>query len=224
MPPVWKSGTLAACAFLTLAWSGHAEDGGGRILGVIPNFQTVSPERGIHPLTARQKWALFARESTDPFNMAGLAFGAGLANLSNAHPRYGYGGRAYADRFAAAAADMTAQNFFGDAVFGSLFHQDPRYFRKGPQARISTRIFYALSRVAVTRQDSGRRAFNISQLLGMAMGVGLSNAYYPSASANGTVMMERVRTSLTSAVFSNLLPEFWPDIRDRFLHRHHRKP
>jgi hypothetical protein len=133
--------------------------------------------------------------------------------------KYGEGAGPYGQRFGAAAADITTQNFFSDAVLASLLHEDPRYFRRGPEFGIWYRVGYALSRVVVTRTDAGKGTFNYSGMLGMGMGIALSNAYYPESSVNGREVASRFETSLAASALSNLLPEFWPDIHQKFLHR-----
>ena len=191
-----------------------------RILGVIPNYQTVSdPQRTVVPLSVKQKFGLFARETFDPFILVSAAAGAALSQADNDHPQYGQGSGPYAQRFGAAVADVTTQNFFSDAVLASLLHEDPRYFRKGKEYRFWPRLGYALSRVVVTRTDAGTPTFNYSGIFGMAMGIALSNAYYPARSVNASVDATRVGTSLVSAALSNILPEFWPDIRQKFFRR-----
>jgi hypothetical protein len=70
----------------------------------------------------------------------------------------------------------------------------------------------------VTRTDRGNRTFNYAGSLGMGMGIALSNAYYPDASVNGREVASRFGTSLTAWGLGNLLPEFWPDIRQKFFH------
>ncbi len=132
-----------------------------RILGIIPNFQTVSdPTRPYIPLRARDKWWLFVKESVDPFTFASAAAGAGISQWYNEDPKYGGGFEPYMQRFGAAQADITSQNFFQDAVLASLFHEDPRYFRRGAESTVLHRIVYAVSLVAITRRDSGKDGFN----------------------------------------------------------------
>ena len=195
--------------------------GDDRILGVIPNYQTVNdPRSQILPLTVRQKWRLFAKETFDPFTGASAAIGSAFAQSGNGDPRYGHGGKAYAERFGAAVTDFATQNLFSDAILASLLHQDPRYFRKGPQSRILARVGYAVSRTVVTRQDSGRAAFNFSGVIGMSLGIAASNLYYPRASVNGSVVGSRFGTSMMGGAIGNLLSEFWPDIRAKvFRHK-----
>src|SRR5271167_1089702 len=51
-----------------------------RIFGVIPNYQTVSdPQKNIIPLTVKQKFGLFVKETFDPFVGASAAAGAALS-------------------------------------------------------------------------------------------------------------------------------------------------
>ncbi len=220
------------CLFAVLRARAQSTDGlnHDRILGVIPNYQTVAdPTPATPPLTVKQKWLFFLTETKDPFNIAAAALSAGLSQADNQTPKYGEGGAAYAKRFGAAMGDFTSQNFYSDAVLACLLHQDPRYFRRGPQSRILARVAYSLSRIAVARQDSGRSAFNASGVVGMMMGIGTSNLYYPASSRNGTVMATRVGTSLVGWAIGNVSAEFWPDIHRKFfangfLHRSRPKP
>ncbi len=215
-----RRGVPAALAGL-VPWCVFAQSPDGlnhdRILGVIPDYQTVNNATpATPPLTQNQKWTFFLDETRDPFNIAAAALSAGLSQADNQTPKYGEGGAAYAKRFGAALGDFTSQNLFSDAVLACLLHQDPRYFRRGPSSRILPRVAYSLSRIAVARMDSGHAAFNASGVLGMALGIGASNLYYPSASRTGTVMATRVGTSLAGWAIGNVAAEFWPDIHQKF--------
>jgi hypothetical protein len=190
-----------------------------RILGVLPNFLTVEdPQAKVAPLTVKQKFNLFARETFDPGTAVGAAAGAAISQINNGNPKYGYGAGAYGQRFGAALADIATQNFFSDAVLASLLHEDPRYFRRGPEFGLWYRVGYALSRIVVTRTDAGKNRFNYSGILGMSMGIGLSNAYYPDSSVNGEEVASRFGTSIVANALANLLPEFWPDVHQKFFH------
>jgi len=191
-----------------------------RILGVIPNYQTVNDTTvPVAPLTPKQKWSLAVRETLDPFNIANSVVGAGFSQMGNQTPKYGEGGAAYAMRFGAAWADLATQNFFSAGVLATVLHQDPRYYRRGPQSGVVKRVLYSGSRLAVTRTDAGSNAFNASGLFGMTLGIAASNAYYPSQSVRGEVMAARLTTSLTGGVIGNLMSEFWPDIQKKFFHK-----
>lgn len=196
-----------------------------RILGVMPNYATVNhPTAQTLSLTAKQKWMLAVRESIDPFNLGNAILASGFSQIGDQTPKYGEGGAAFGERYGAALADFATQNIFSAGILACLLHQDPRYFREGPEYGVLHRIGYSISRLAIARQDSGKNAFNASGIFGMALGIAVSNAYYPTASVSGEVMLGRVETSLTGGLIGNLTSEFWPDLQlwmshRRFLHR-----
>jgi hypothetical protein len=231
IPPDWARTTLLCVALPLLLHSQPPPDeepappiSNDRILGVIPNFQTVSdPKTPYMPLRVRDKWTLFMRESVDPFAFVSSAAGAALSQWHNDDPKYGVGFEPYMQRFGAAQADLASQNFFQDAVLASLFREDPRYFRKGPTSTVLHRMAYAVSRAVITRRDSGKDGFNFSGIVGMELGIALSNAYYPPKSVNGEEVAERTATSFAASALGNLLPEFWPDIKEKLNHLKHKQ-
>lgn len=197
---------------------------GKRIFGILPDYQTVrDPHAIVLPLTVKEKWTLLAKTTIDPFNIASAVLGAGISHMGGETPKYGYGKGAFGQRMGAAVADMTTQNLFSVGVLACVLHQDPRYYRKGPEYGILKRTGYSISRLVVTRTDAGKNTFNSSGIFGMALGIGASNLYYPSASANTGVMLGRLNTSLSSGVIGNLMSEFWPDVQKKFFHKRHRQ-
>jgi hypothetical protein len=187
----------------------------------MPDYQTVrDSSRPVAPLTPKEKWLLVEKETIDPFNIASAFMTAAESQKGNQTPKYGEGFANLGRRFGAALADFGTQNFFSAGVMANLLHQDPRYFREGPQSKIVHRIAYSLSRLVIAKQDSGRAAFNGSNFGGMALGILASNAYYPAASVRGSVMAERVTTSLMGGAIGNLMSEFWPDLQQKFFHHH----
>ncbi len=195
----------------------HASDN-QRIMGVIPNYQTVSdPTLAYSPISTKEKFNLFLKSTVDPFVIGDIVVGASLSQMRGGTPDYGTGKGAFAARFGAAMGDMTSQNLISGAVLPTLLHEDPRYFRMGPSHGILPRIGYALSRVAVTRKDNGTDGVNWSFLVGTAAAVSLSNAWYPDASRGIGVTGSRIAAVTIGSATGNLLPEFWPDIHDRVL-------
>jgi hypothetical protein len=191
-----------------------------RIAMVIPDYQTVEDSSiPVAPMTASQKWALGWRETIDPFNIATAAFTAAWSQRGNQTPKYGEGWPNYGRRVGAAIGDFGTQNLFSAGLFAVLTHEDPRYFRKGPTARILPRILYSVTRILICRNDAGRNTLNTANFLGMSLGIAASNVYYPSSSRTGTVMAGRFETSLLGGVSGNLMSEFWPDIQKKFFRK-----
>ncbi len=194
-----------------------------RTVTVIASFFLCLPMasgQNASPLTTGEKWQNFVDETVSPITLGGGVFNAGFSHLTNSDPRYGRDSGAFAERFGASVADIVSQNFFGDFLLASAFHEDPRYMRKGPPSGVWSRAVYAVSRAVIIRSDAGGNTFNWSNVLGTAMSAGLSNAYYPSPSRTSGAMILRFVTSVAGAGFANLAPEFWPDFKRKVLKLH----
>lgn len=171
--------------------------------------------------TPNEKWRHFVHETSSPLVGAAVAFDATFSQITQTDPKYGVNRIAYAERFGASAADIVTQNFFGDFIVASAFHEDSRYFRKGPRHSVLYRVGYAISRAVVIRKDTGGNTFNFDNVLGSAMSTGFSNIYYPPASRTGRAILMHFWIDVADNGFVNLGPEFWPDFRRKILRRHH---
>ncbi|HEV3037352.1 MAG TPA: hypothetical protein VHA33_06165 [Candidatus Angelobacter sp.] len=181
-----------------------------RIFGIVPAYN-ITDARNAPPLTAEQKFGLFAKAALDPFPVAAYAVQAGVSQATDTHAGYGQGLGGYGKRFGAALLDGTSARFFGTYAFPSLLHQDPRYFRKGDGSAWS-RVGYSLTRSFVTRADSGKRQPNWSNVFGKFTSAGLSNLYYPAEDRGGNLTLTRVAISLSYQTLGNFAIEFWPEI------------
>ncbi|MGA2881734.1 MAG: hypothetical protein ABSG13_22515 [Bryobacteraceae bacterium] len=173
--------------------------------------EAVTPAT-LPPASVSEKWDHFETETFAPLTLGAGAFNAAVSEVTNSTPLYGREfWPAYPERFGSAVGDIVSQNFFGDFLLASAFHQDTRYIRRGPEHKLLPRIAYAISRSVITRTDAGGAAFNSSNVLGTAMSAALSNAYYPAASRTPRAAALNWGTSVGGSGMANLLPEFWPD-------------
>lgn len=179
----------------------------------------AQPPAAYTPLTSGQKFHIFIQQTYSIYTVANTAFDAGWAQLTDDWPAYGQGMEGYGKRYGALLANHEASSFFGNFLFPTVLHQDPRYFRMGPGHSIFSRGFYAASRVLITRADSGHNTFNSSSLLGMLFVDGLTNAYYPRPERGFGDTMSRFGGGVLSNAETNLLREFGPDMM-RIFHRH----
>jgi hypothetical protein len=162
-----------------------------------------------------EKWDFFVHETVTPFTAGAGAFNATISQITRSTPLYGKHPwpSAYPKRFGASVGDIVSQNFFGDFLLASAFHEDTRYVRRGPQHGKWERIGYAVSRSIVTRTDAGEQTFNYANVLGTAMSAALSNAYYPAGSRKASSAGTNWGTSVAGSGLANLMPEFLPDIK-----------
>jgi hypothetical protein len=193
--------------------------GGKRVFGVLPNYRTASSDMEGGTLTAKQKMTIAAKDSFDyPLVILAGMF-AGLDQLTNSDPSFGQGMKGYAHRLGAWYLDESIGNMMTEGIFPAMLHQDPRYFRKG-SGGFKRRTGYALSRVIITDKDGGGKQFDYSEWLGNATAVAISQTYHPDnrTAADATeLLLEQVGTDAISQV----LKEFWPDIKRKLFTRKH---
>ena len=184
-----------------------------RIFGVLPNYRTADGSAPFVPITAKRKFYIASKDSFDyPVYMAAAAF-AGLYQLENQNPSFGQGVKGYAKRLASSYGDQAIGNLMTEAIFPSLLHEDPRYFRIGASGGTTWhRVGYALTRVLVVRTDKGKWDFNYSEWLGNAATVAISNLYYPDT-RNVADNVQKLGIQVGTDAFSQVLKEFWPDIK-----------
>jgi hypothetical protein len=192
------------------------------IFGVLPNYRTADGTKEFAPITPRQKFAIAVKDSFDwPLSLLGGAY-AGLYQLENASPSFGQGVKGYAHRFGTSYSDQVMGNMLTEGIMPTLLQEDPRYFRRVHGSKRG-RTGYALTRILVTRMDSGSWRFNFSEVLGNGIGASIANAYYPD-SRGFSPTMARFATQLGTDAVSSVLKEFWPDIKQRLFHRHQTLP
>jgi hypothetical protein len=215
--------------------SKNAGTSNDRLFYTLPNFLSLQNAGKVPPLTAKQKFAVVARGTFDPVQFPWWGLLAGINQADNAEPAYGQGAAGYGKRYATTAADGIIENFMTAAVFPSLLHQDPRFFQSG-QGGFVRRTGYAVSRIFVTRTDSGHSQFNYSEIFGSATAAAISTySYHPKSTYISTPTNPRMfigsdRTLANTAdvwgtqvaldTLTIFLKEFWPDIHRKLSRKH----
>ena len=121
-----------------------------RVFGVSPNFY-VSYDPNAEPLTAKMKFKLALKVSTDPVTAAGTSLVAGAKQAGNI-PNYGQGWGAFGERLGAVSADGFSDIMIGGTILPSLLHQDPRYFYQGT-GTTGSRIRHAMLSPFIAKND-----------------------------------------------------------------------
>ena len=117
----------------------------------------------------------------------------------------------YAHRYATAYADQAIGNYMTEGLLPILFREDPRYFRKG-HGRKWGRTAYAATRIFVTKTDTGGTTFNFSEVVGNSIAAAVGNAYYPGETHLWD-NLSRLGQDLATDAISQVLKEFWPDVK-----------
>jgi len=191
-----------------------------RIWGVLPNFRSVSAGAKVPKESIKDK---FMTATEDNFDYTSLFFAGMIAGFSfgtKSTPEFHQGAAGYARYYWHAAADQAVENYFVEFIFPEATHEDSRYFAMGRAGGSRwKRAGYALSRVVVTRTDSGKSTFNISEIGGGAASVGVSQFYYPSVERTAGNAVRNWGLDIGYDALAFTFHEFSPDLRQLFLHK-----
>jgi hypothetical protein len=213
-----------------------------RLFLALPNFLTLEGSGKVAPLTTGQKFKVVARGAFDKVQIPWYLSLAAISQAENSEPGYGQGWEGYGKRFASAFADGAIENFMTSAVFPSLLHQDPRFFQSS-EGGFAHRAGYAISRIFVTRSDSGHSQFNYSEIFGSALAAAIStNTYHPRAfittrydpttntvtyvhNASDRTLPNTLSVWGTQMGYDALtygIKEFWPDLHRKMAKKHNK--
>lgn len=176
-----------------------------RVFGIIPNFY-VAYNHNAAPLTAKLKFALALKASTDPVFFAANALVAG-ADQAGDTPNYEEGAKGFGQRFGASYTTGFSDIMIGEAVLPSLLHQDPRYFYQGTGTTRS-RVFHALSSPFICKKDNGKLQQNFSSIGGDLSAGAIANIYYPPSNRGASVVFENALITTGGRMVNSLVQEF----------------
>jgi hypothetical protein len=188
-----------------------------RILWIFPNYRAVSADVSLPALSPREKLWLATQDSFDYSSFVSAGMLAGVSQANKSYPEFGQGAKGYGRYYWHAMADQAVGNYLTEAILPIVTHQDPRYYTLG-HGGFFKRTGYAVSRLLVTRTDSGGRTLNVSEIVGNGAGAAISNAYYPSREHTWTKTGQKWVTQIALDGAFNILKEFWPDINQAIFH------
>ena len=201
--------------------SPHLDPQTKRILGILPNFRSVSADTHLPPQTAHEKFMTATQDSFDYSAILLPVSLAGYSQLTNATPEFGTGPPAYFRYLWHNYADQAGENYMVEFIFPTLTHEDNRYYTLGKGGGSGLkRVGYALSRAVITRNDQGKDTFNISEVVGAGAAAGISNLYYPSHERTFSNTADKWAIDVGVDALAFAVHEFWPDINHALFHGH----
>jgi hypothetical protein len=173
-----------------------------------------------HPLTAKEKFQVFLHSTYSPQTFANAAIDETMDRVQGNHlnPAYERGMLGVSQRYGIELSTNETSIFFQRFLFPTVLKQDPRYFRN-PDLKLVPRILYSMSRVVLTRNDRGAETFNASRVLGGVASRAVSDLYVPGDQQGMHPLTGCITFDLLRDSGMNLVHEFWPDLRHKFLHR-----
>jgi len=188
-----------------------------RILGIIPNYRAVSANSHLPPQSFKEKFWLATQDTFDYSDFVLVGALAGISMAQKSQPAFGQGGAGYGRYYWHTFVDGGIENYMTEAIVPTLTREDPRYYTLGKGGFVK-RTGYAVSRLFITRTDSGNKTFNISEVVGAGAAAGIANTYYPPQSNTFVKTYQRWGTEVGLDGVFDVLKEFWPDINHAIFH------
>jgi hypothetical protein len=188
-----------------------------RILGIVPNYRAVSANTKLPPLTFKGNLWLATQDTFDYSYFILVAGLAGIDMAGKSEPAFGHGAEGYGKYYWHSFVDGGVENYMTEAIVPVVTREDPRYYTMGKGGFVK-RTGYAVSRLFITRTNSGGSTFNLSEIVGAGAAAGISNTYYPAESNPWVKTYQRWGTQVGLDGVFNTLKEFWPDINHAIFH------
>jgi hypothetical protein len=102
-----------------------------RVFGIIPNYRTSPTLTNYKRPTPKEKFKIAKDDSFDRGTVVLAGEFAAEGKLISSNPSFGQGIKGYSRYFGTAYADLVIGDFMTEAVYPTILHQDPRYFRRG---------------------------------------------------------------------------------------------
>jgi hypothetical protein len=189
-----------------------------RILGIVPNFRSVSANQKLPAQSVKEKFVSTFQDSFDYSAITFSAAMAGVAQAQDSYPEFHQGAAGYGRYFWHTFADQTNENFWVEAIMPATLHQDTRYYTLG-HGGVLKRGAYSFTRVLVTRGDDQARQPNYSEVVGAGIGSSISSLYYPSVYRTWTKIGQRWLTNVIIDGVTLSFKEFWPDVNNAIFHQ-----
>ena len=194
-----------------------------RILGIVPNFSSVSANSHLAAQSPKEKFDDFVSDSFDYSSFVFIGILSGVSQVQGSIPEFHSGAPAYARYYWHSFADQTDENLWVGFLLPVALREDARYYTLGSGTEdkhngFLKRAGYAFTRILVTRTDSGGNSFNFSEVVGAGAAAGISNLYYPASNRTWTKTGQRWALNVGIDGGTFIFKEFWPDINHAIFH------
>ena len=194
-----------------------------RILGIMPNFRSVSGGVKPHPLGWKYNFNVATHQAFDYSSFIFLGLNSISAEGLDEHPALGKGVNGMWEYTWRGFLDKTDGTYLGAWLYPSLLHEDTRFYALGHGHSIVARSFYVISRQVVARNYEGSSTPNIANIAGKVTTQVISREYYPAGSTDFGVLAEKFGYAVMRDVIFSSIREFYPDIAAHYIRKHRAK-
>jgi len=194
-----------------------------RILGIIPNFRSVSSGSTPHPPGWKYNFTIATHQSLDYSTFVFLGLTSASAEGMDSHPALGKGVEGFYNYTWRGFLDKTDNTYLSAWLLASALHEDTSYYALGSPHHVATRVLYVISRQGVARTYGGSQTPNIAGLGGKVLTQVISRNYYHSSATSFDVLATKFGYSVMRDVAFSAIREFYPDIAAHYIRKHRQK-
>jgi hypothetical protein len=175
--------------------------------------------RSTEPITPGERLSWFAQSTVGPATLTGGLISAGFGTLINRPREYGTHWEGFGDRYGMRLTGVATSNAM-EAGLGTLWGEDPRYYRAGRDEPFGKRVGHIVKWTFVAANSNGSVRPAYARYAAIAGNNFLSNTWREHSEANTTVALERTGLGVLARMAGNTFDEFWPDVKQKMFHRH----
>ena len=194
-----------------------------RILGILPNYRTVSAGAAVHPPGWRYNFKVATRQAFDPSSFLFLGLTSISAEGLNSHPALRKGVHGFYSYTWRGLLDKTDGTYLSAFLLASALREDTRYYPLGNGHSVFVRSLYVISRQGVARDYTGHQVFNMAGLGGKVLTQYISRFYYPAGASDLSVLATKFAYSAMRDIGFSAIREFYPDIAAHYIRKHREK-
>jgi hypothetical protein len=173
--------------------------------------------RPATPITGSQRLEWAAVGTVGPASLLGGTISAGWGTLFNAPHEYGPHWAGFGDRYGMRLTGLAVSNTV-EAGLGAIWHEDPRYWRKGDCAPLGDRVKHIFKYTFLALDEKGQAHPAYARYVAYTGNNFLSNTWREESEADASHALQRTATAFMGRVASNAWDEFWPDVKRKVFH------
>lgn len=183
-----------------------------------PDAPSASAQTSYSPITGKQRMRWFVRSTVGPESLGGGLFTAGIGTARDKPVEYGPHWDGFASRYGMRLTGVATGNAM-EAGLGSLWGEDPRYFRAAKGTPLKGRIGNVVLMTFAARGRDGNLMPAYARYIATPGNNFLSNSWRADSEATNKAAALRTMWGFVGRMGGNAFNEFWPTAKKHLFHR-----
>jgi hypothetical protein len=175
---------------------------------VAPAIPTPSTTRPYSPITGKERFVQYLKDSINPMAFVSSGASAGIGQWRDKPKEWGEGGVGYEKRYVSSFSQHIVRTTL-DSTFSAMLGEDNRYI-PSHDPTTGSRIGYAVTSPFLTYKHDGSRRFAFSRIGAMAGASLISRLWQPRSTNKLRNAEINFGTSLGVTAGFDVVREFWP--------------